>query len=1635
MQQIEEDPDQDGHDEMNRNESPAASNIERGGVSSPTGSGRHELNVYKTESNEDNKIENQEVVDNYHDHDPKFDDPVREDDGVLVVDSNNDDKDDDSSDKNNMPLFHYARLYGSLPRDRKQLPQKQQLSANVFKNECTCSTMGKLVITSETSIMTSEVNASSSPTTNDNDPIGNMSLENTGSNADGVNLDGTEQTGLWSNETLHIASLGFSDGSILLMDAINGLSAIAPSTKIGVESKKSSFLRVRDNNNTGSSGNTNNQPNTQANNCIPIAAVSFDSSGTSFGAIDDGGMCCIWTMKYKIQMRKIEPTEITVTAETSDSSRNSDQNAPLTTDRRGNHVTPLSNNQQPGGNIFTNFVSSKFNWQAPKPGQSNETPSVANAAPSSQQSLLIENRNQQSTVGVVPALTVADCKVHRVNYPRSFGKPTCLALDPAYSTKRETSLLVGFSDGRIAISKRGWLLQRREDKFIQYNSPSSSKDFKGIEAMVWRGSLVAFADCSGVRLYDIETLKPIAHIDRPSGARPSLYPSIPVLKPSLCFETSHSLLVSWGDCLLSMVIRESVVSVVTNTNREMLANDTNGDRGDNTTETGVHPSSSTSNTSSSAQSPNPTVSRIVQKKRVVECNMAWALDCIACGVAPIDEHHVVVLGLPMPSSDDTDDDDGSRVETSVVDETIQYCSKDELELQVISRANGNVVSFDLIPLSCRPRLLQAVTKNAASQGARLFQRLSSRSVAESESIDQQKSRLSSFFLLSSFAMPRMENSMELAEELKILASSAAVIGVEDVQTENAENFDFVYSNRDDRYANSAKSVFRDSHLKWNLRMINYDEEYEKSKASYIMVKNGSESRGDDEDTNSVDSDDYGFVYRDIDYSAVNRHPPPSPRMLIISSDDAILARTREIDDVIRYRIEQQNKAASALRLGIRHIQSIRLFTIDELVHRYLSSLLCVGVANEVVESKNIGTTDKGSKLSLRRLKLASEAMPILLGGKLRMWEFWLNELEKIPGALFVVQDYLPVRDPMLPSHVYTRVLTKMLDHIEAMKAKSSMEIEDSSSNFILEAEDLFLTALLCWGKCQALFEHIKLYKTQSVLDASFSVREQVLKEGLRRRETQSAATYLHLPIRKVAAAAHPTEDTLVPMQNSNASLYNVDLLFEIIVSRTSLSHEDEKQLAFVNPLPETSKDSRVVLDAAAKLCMMKGRYDDALTFFLAIGNRHSAFSVSDLEERALAAIRKEELHDYRSTKKMQAGYSYLLHYIDQHHLYQNLLVGPTSLDELNPPILSLMRLVGLDLVGTFLLRSSSLPASSGNTKIGNERRGTLPIDLVADQLSFSPKLLLWYLHSIFISKPELYVKFPNTANPPPEVVSLHKRHLELAIIYAGNSKDSSKVLDGVESYRAFETSTPLLLLLKEILQLGSIGPAEVGKMLQKERRGSGFSTNFALEVAYIMEHFGENTEANAKLILDLYLLGAKSVTLATSFTTRNQYYSETLWETLVDHCLKNVNQLQSEISASPSSLTDGKTYGALLEAAALCGADLAQLIARIPAGMQVEGLKPRLVAAVADYRLRVQLHSNSSRIAAKEKLLLLQEVSLRARKGMRCNAVNQADFNNLSIYTSQKAKKPVNSKSADAILRQSIERKHRAVLNYSLPIR
>jgi hypothetical protein len=402
-------------------------------------------------------------------------------------------------------------------------------------------------------------------------------------------------------------------------------------------------------------------------------------------------------------------------------------------------------------------------------------------------------------------------------------------------------------------------------------------------------------------------------------------------------------------------------------------------------------------------------------------------------------------------------------------------------------------------------------------------------------------------------------------------------------------------------------------------------------------------------------------------------------------------------------------------------------------------------------------------------------------------------------------------DPILPGRIYAGVLEKMLIEIEQM-ADPSSAVPATLERIIFEAEGHLLNSLLGWGPTAVLSEYVRLYQQQVDRDPRFSAPVRALEESLLRRKEQTSAGYLKFRTAEEESNGHLPGSSGTQLHCSverKGALYDIDEVLSIFGKRISRAAPGLLTSTAVDAKKE--KNSRVALDAAAKLSMMNDSFDEALRFFLMIGAHHPTESWVEMEDEAIAVVNSGDTSQKSSTVSYQRDtvYAYVISIIEAHHLHQYLL-NSAFIFEGNafPPLFALLRLVGLDLLGDFLIEHCVAPQSkrsSGESpsdqqlhsdKAGGERRGTLPIDLVARQFSGSPKLLHWYLHLVFTRKPSVYVVFPLTSLPPPVITSLHRQHIDLYIRFAGEYRDSARALEGIEAYRVSEFSTPFQAFLK-----------------------------------------------------------------------------------------------------------------------------------------------------------------------------------------------------------------------------------------------
>jgi hypothetical protein len=403
-----------------------------------------------------------------------------------------------------------------------------------------------------------------------------------------------------------------------------------------------------------------------------------------------------------------------------------------------------------------------------------------------------------------------------------------------------------------------------------------------------------------------------------------------------------------------------------------------------------------------------------------------------------------------------------------------------------------------------------------------------------------------------------------------------------------------------------------------------------------------------------------------------------------------------------------------------------------------------------------------------------------------------------------------------------------IEHLSSSPTSGSSIDSGRSVRLDQEAGIHFLESLLAWGPTKTLKEYIKLYKRSREHrkgdgDGSKSIVDGFLKTvevALQRRYLQTAAGYLNFPVpleeqsRALEVGAPRYE---AHKDDSQDALYRIDRILKWVAPRAPLVALPEEILE-TEETAETNAsalppNNQTCLESMARLRMMQNRYDLALKCFLAIGACHSPRSTGELEKVAVDVV--NGVADPNTFSKPilvgSSSYEYVLGIIEFHHLHQLLLdkdfIQSTADSKKEKksfiPLLALLRLVGLQSMGEFLMEhcvSADFSSFERSTKHDESkeavRRETLPIDRVAEQLEFSPALLHWYLHLVFSNKPELYVKFPNNAIPPKTVTELHRMHFKLYVEFAGDVKDSAKSLLGTEKYKLEAKTTPLLSFLK-----------------------------------------------------------------------------------------------------------------------------------------------------------------------------------------------------------------------------------------------
>jgi hypothetical protein len=119
---------------------------------------------------------------------------------------------------------------------------------------------------------------------------------------------------------------------------------------------------------------------------------------------------------------------------------------------------------------------------------------------------------------------------------------------PDYARSREKPLVTGGRAGRLNLLRKGWMFGSMAEKLVHEGEGA-------ISAVAWEGSLVAWANATGVKVIDIDRLEPVSFVAAPAGAPPA-----DACPPRLLWESDTSLLVAWGADVRVITIRSEAAA-------------------------------------------------------------------------------------------------------------------------------------------------------------------------------------------------------------------------------------------------------------------------------------------------------------------------------------------------------------------------------------------------------------------------------------------------------------------------------------------------------------------------------------------------------------------------------------------------------------------------------------------------------------------------------------------------------------------------------------------------------------------------------------------------------------------------------------------------------------------------------------------------------------------------------------------------------------------------------------------------------------------------------------------------------------------------------------------------------------------
>jgi hypothetical protein len=132
-------------------------------------------------------------------------------------------------------------------------------------------------------------------------------------------------------------------------------------------------------------------------------------------------------------------------------------------------------------------------------------------------------------------------EVQSFNYRRPVKS---VAIDPEYKNKSTHQFVSGGMAEQLIMNEKGWL--GHKDIVLHANEGP-------IYSIKWRGNFIAWANDTGIKMYDTTTNLRITYIDRPAGS-----PRADLYRCRMCWKDDTTLLIGWADMVKIAKVRVSV---------------------------------------------------------------------------------------------------------------------------------------------------------------------------------------------------------------------------------------------------------------------------------------------------------------------------------------------------------------------------------------------------------------------------------------------------------------------------------------------------------------------------------------------------------------------------------------------------------------------------------------------------------------------------------------------------------------------------------------------------------------------------------------------------------------------------------------------------------------------------------------------------------------------------------------------------------------------------------------------------------------------------------------------------------------------------------------------------------------------